>query len=220
LEIWNARIVQHLKGSEHQLCISAAADPPHSIPLQAWAAAQTICFSAVQRGGFWIHGALIECEGQGVILAGPSGAGKTTASGRVPENWHAHSDDAALVVRDTQGRFWAHPWPNPGSLFFKETQSCDVPHAVSLRGIFFLEQSAENSARPLRPTEGVCLLMENARPMAGTLFDTTANDDLRWLRNKLFDNVCKAANTLQLGRLRLTLTGKFWEEIERFLDAQ
>ena len=55
------------------------------------------------RDGLFLHGALAERNGFGVILAGPSGVGKTTASVRLPSPWRpglpgASSGKATILV--------------------------------------------------------------------------------------------------------------------------
>jgi SynChlorMet cassette protein ScmC len=59
------------------------------------------------RGGLLIHGALAEWNGKGVILAGKSGVGKSTASARLTPAWRSLSDDATLIVPDGPMRYKA-----------------------------------------------------------------------------------------------------------------
>ena len=99
-----------------------------------------------------MHGALAEENGIGVILAAPGGTGKTTASDRLPAPWRSLCDDTTLVVRDSQGKYWGHPWPTwsrfleggPGGTW-------EVQEAVPLRGVFFLSQAPEDLTEPLGP---------------------------------------------------------------------
>ena len=67
--------------------------------------------SSEKNGGLLVHGALAEWNGIGVILAGPGGVGKTTASKRLPRPWRSLSDDNTLIVKSPDGTYWAHPWP-------------------------------------------------------------------------------------------------------------
>ena len=62
-----------------------------------------ICRDAQCRGGVLLHGALAAWNGNGVILAGPGGRGKTTASRRLPSHWQSFCDDTTLVVCDNKG---------------------------------------------------------------------------------------------------------------------
>ncbi|NOZ86934.1 MAG: hypothetical protein GXP49_11845 [Deltaproteobacteria bacterium] len=50
-----------------------------------------------EKSGLLIHGALIESQGKGLLLAGPSGAGKTTLAGILGER--AYCDELCMVQR-------------------------------------------------------------------------------------------------------------------------
>jgi len=103
------------------------------------------------RGGFLLHGALIEKDGWSVILAGPGGVGKTTASSRLRSPWRSLSDDATLVVRDVHGTYWAHPWPDLEQFHVRWARrhlGCERRRAVE--GDFFSGTSATESYRAPR----------------------------------------------------------------------
>ncbi len=79
--------------------------------LQLMRLSQIVANASEEKGGLLVHGALVERNGTGVILAGPGGVGKTTASKRLPSTWRSLSDDTALIVKSPDGTYWAHPWP-------------------------------------------------------------------------------------------------------------
>ena len=81
---------------------------------------------AEARGGLLIHGALAKKNNQGIILAGPSDAGKTTASLRLPSSWTSLSDDCTLIVRDDNGQYHAHPWPTWSSFLLNGNQGAKL----------------------------------------------------------------------------------------------
>ncbi len=120
------------------------------------------------RGGVLMHGALAERDGSGVILAAPGGRGKSTASNRLPAPWHSCCDDATLVVMDTQGNYWAHPWPTWSRFIGRKAAggSWDVQHAVPLKAIFILDQAPEDRVEPIGMGQGVSLLVESAEQAA------------------------------------------------------
>ncbi len=118
---------------------------------------------AQSRGGVLIHGALAERDGYGVILAAPGGTGKTTASNRLPAPWHSRCDDTTLVVRDPQGKYWAHPWPTWSRFLAEEPGGTwDVQNAVPIKSIFFLVQSVEEQVEQVGQGQAVGLLEESA----------------------------------------------------------
>jgi SynChlorMet cassette protein ScmC len=142
------------------VCIFKTAKNEDTLALQLMLLSLVICFHAQTHGGILLHGALAEREGYGVILAGSGGTGKTTASLRLAPPWRSLCDDLALVVRDQQGIYWAHPWPTWSKFMFGgQGGTWDVQHAVPLKGIFFLNQSRKDQVKPVRNGQAVCLLV-------------------------------------------------------------
>jgi SynChlorMet cassette protein ScmC len=175
---------------------------------------------AQARGGFLIHGALAERDGMGVILAAPSGTGKTTASNRLPAPWRSLCDDTTLVVRDPQGNYWAHPWPTwsrfldggPGGAW-------DVQNAVPVKGIFFLDQAVENRVERVGPGHAVSMLVECARQASMFMPLGLFKEEVRALYLERFNNLCALARAIPAHVLHISLTGAFWQEIERALEG-
>lgn len=172
------------------------------------------------RGGFLIHGALAEKNGAGVILAAPGGTGKSTASNRFPAPWRSLCDDTTLVVRDPQGRYWAHPWPTwsrfqnggPGGTW-------DVQNAVSLKAIFILAQAVEDRAERVGPGQAVSLLVECVRQASLFMPLGLFQEEIATLHLEGFNNLCALARVIPAHVLHISRTGTFWREIERVLEA-
>ncbi|MHB8094187.1 MAG: SynChlorMet cassette protein ScmC [Candidatus Aminicenantales bacterium] len=170
------------------------------------------------RGGALLHGALAERDGIGVVLVAPGGTGKTTASNRLPAPWRSLSDDTTLVVRDPQGNYWAHPWPTwsrfleggPGGTW-------GVQNAVPVKGIFFLARSVEDRAERVGPGQAVSLLGEFASQVSTFMAPGLSKKELRALYLERFNNLCALARVVPAHRLHISLTGAFWQEIERVL---
>lgn len=180
-----------------------------------------IAQQAQQRGGILLHGALIERDGWGAILAGPGRVGKTTASRRLPSSWCSSSDDTTLVVCDEKGTYWAHPWPTWSSFMSDGPGGTwDVNHAVPLKAIFFLQQAQQDRAEPVATGQSVCLLVELAEHTSWSMSHTQGKDVIRTLRLQRFENICSLVTTMPCYRLHLSLNGTFWEEIERVINEQ
>ena len=92
-------------------CVLSSPDTRDMLTIQMSNLSLAIVRDAQIRGGLLLHAALAELDGRGVILAGSHDVGKSTASSRLPVPWHSLSDDACLVVKDSEDRYWAHPWP-------------------------------------------------------------------------------------------------------------
>lgn len=174
---------------------------------------------AQARGGVLIHGALAEKNGRGVILAAPGGTGKTTASQRLPAPWRSLSDDTTLVVRDPQGRYWAHPWPT-WSRFQKGGAggTWDVQRAVPLQGMFVLAQAEEDHVERVGPGHAVSLLVEGVRQASQFMRPGLFKEEVSALHLEGFNNLCALARAVPTHVLHISLTGSFWKEIERALE--
>ena len=174
---------------------------------------------AQARGGVLIHGALAEKDGMGVILAAPGGTGKTTASSRLPAPWRSRCDDTTLVVRDSQGRYLAHPWPTwsrfldggPGG-------SWDVQRAVPLRGIYLLARADDDRVERIGPGHAVSLLVECVRQASQFMPLGLFKEEIRALHLERFNNLCALTRAVPAHILHISLTGAFWQEIERTLE--
>jgi SynChlorMet cassette protein ScmC len=177
-----------------------------------------IARQAQNMGGILLHGALIERDGRGVILAGPGGVGKTTASRRLPLSWRSLSDDATLVVCDEKGAYWAHPWPT-WSYFMSEGPggTWDVNHAVPLQAIFFLQQAQQDRVEPVATGQAVCLLVELAEHTSWPMAHGEGKGATRTLRLERFENICTLVKDVSCYYLHLGLHGAFWQEIERVI---
>lgn len=182
--------------------------------------ASLIAREALVRGGLLLHAALAEYQGNGFIMVGPGAIGKSTASRRLPSPWRSLCDDMTLVVRDEKGRYWAHPWPT-WSLFFGDGPggSWAVEHAVPLRAIFFLTRSPTDRLEPITSTQATALTIESARDLVREASRLTEGNAAR----ALCSAGVRAARALTLAvpafSLKLSLDGRFWEEIERVLPV-
>jgi SynChlorMet cassette protein ScmC len=173
------------------------------------------------KGGFLLHGALIERDGWGVILAGPGGVGKTTASSRLRPPWRSLCDDTTLVVRDDNGKYWAHPWPTWSNLMLDGIEGTwNVEHAVKLTAIFFLGRGEHNRIDPIGAGHSVPLLVELAEQASWSMAHGQGGDASRVLRLQRFENICYLANSMNCYYLRLSLDGAFWREIERVIAGE
>ncbi len=176
------------------------------------------------RGGLLVHGALVaDPKGEGVILAGVGGVGKTTASRRLSDPWRALSDDAALIVRDRSGRYWAHAWPT-WSRFYTDKGvpgpggSWDVQRPVPLRGVFILSRSPEDSAVSLAPAPATAMLMDVVQHVSHTMRRHLTDVQIHSLHQQQLTAVEDLVRAVPVFRFGISLTGAFWNEIDRVLE--
>ena len=184
-----------------------------------------VVLDAMTRGALLLHGALVEREGagrlEGVVLAGRSGVGKTTACDRLPSPWRPLCDDATLVVRGARGgdaTYQSHPWPTwsrfatggPGG-------SWDVQHAVPLRAVFFLEQAAEDGVRPLNRARTAALLASSSRQSLGYLPRWLSPEETRAFHLQRLENATALSREVPGYILSVSLHGSFWRLVEGVL---
>jgi SynChlorMet cassette protein ScmC len=197
--------------------VRCSTTPPEVGPLAVYQlreVAAVFCRAAEARGGLLLHGALAALGGDGVILAGPGGRGKTTASRRLPPPWRALSDDSTLVVRDDEGRYWAHPWPTWGSFMYgRPGGSWDCSSAVRLRGVYFLVKAPGLRVEPAGTGQAVCLLVEAAEQTWRTILRAADEADARAERLQRLDSATRLAREVPCFSLHLGLTSPFWRAL-------
>ena len=173
---------------------------------------------AIQNGGLPIHGALFEREGRTVLLAASGNTGKTTCCRRIPEPWKALADDAVLVVRTEDGNYRAHPFPSWNDhIKNRADTSWDVQSSYPLDAIFFLEQSPVDEVVPLGQGKTALGLSDAAFEGIIAIRAMMEPEMLRRFRLKKLDNASAMARHLSGYVLRVSLTGRFWEEMEKVL---
>ena len=173
----------------------------------------------IPRGGALIHGALAARDGTGVLLTGVSGVGKSTASERLAPPWCSLCDDTALVVRDSAGAYWAHPWPTWSRLFEgHDTDSWDVGRAVRLAVVFRLSRNPHRRPAPLPVPEAASWLLDRVYDCSWDIFRERPSGEARALQVQLFHNACDLAAATPVYPLQVTLRGTFWKTMEQVLD--
>jgi SynChlorMet cassette protein ScmC len=170
-------------------------------------------------GGIPVHGALVEIDGAGVILAGRSGKGKSTACRRLPPPWRVLGDDLCLVVRDVFGEYRVHPLPT-WSAFGENGGSgvCRSGLSVPLRAVFFLEQSPGDDCLALKKSTAAISLAGSALQVFRSIDFKFPRGEEASVKKALYDNAASIAIVVPSHLLRVSLMGRFWEKIEEVLE--
>lgn len=183
-------------------------------------ALQPLYSEAVKSSGIPLHGALVALDGQGVVLAGANDAGKTTACCRLPSRWKVLSDDETLLIRGKEEGYVAHPLPTWSDHWRSRSgQGCDMSQRVSLAAIFVLQQAPCVEVLPMGPARGAARINESARQASFWRLRAPGPHGQGLWSTALFDNACEIARKVPAYTLRLNLSGRFWEPIERLLSC-
>ncbi len=178
-----------------------------------------VYLEALKRVGLPLHGALVEIGGSGVILAGRSGEGKSTACRRLPHPWRVRGDDLCLVVRGGDGNYRAHPLPTWSSIRKGcESGRCRSEASVPLAAVFFLAQSPGDECLELKKSAAAISLAGSAIEVFRSIDFGFPNGEDASVKKALYHNAAAAALAIPAYRLRLSLTGLFWEKIEGALE--
>ena len=109
----------------------------------------------------------------------------------------------------------------PGVIFFqrrKKTWRVEAP--LPLAGIFFLEQSPSDHCLPLGPAEAAVAATASAQEVMTRLLLWVNPADARTIRQTMFANACELVKKIPAFRLKVSLTGRFWEQIEAALGGR
>lgn len=186
--------------------------------LMMWEASYLFYRQAQKKGGLPIHGALIERDDKGVLLAAPGGTGKSTCCRRIPSEWHVLGDDEALVIPDENGNYIAHPFPTWSEYYWKRSEpTWKVENGVKLSAMFFLEQSSSDLAMPLGRGESAVFINQSSTQILNRSWINISKEEKNLMKRELFISASKLSNAVPSFKLLVSLYGKFWEEIDKNL---
>lgn len=172
----------------------------------------------LETGGLPLHAGLVEHRGKGILLAAPRNTGKSTGCRRLPSSWHCLCDEEALIVRHAERRYLVHPLPTWSDYFEKRSnQTWKVNNHLPLTSIFLLEKSTEDEVIPLGQGEATAFVNQLALQMCYRYWADLDPKDMRSRRTQLLENICELAGAVPAFKLRVSLSGRFWEKIEAVL---
>jgi len=180
-----------------------------------WCSLYAIYMRVIAQGGLPIHSALIEHNGNGYLLAGGGGTGKSTACMRLSDGWNALCDDETLIIVESSGRLTAHPFPTWSNFLLNKgtERSWDIRRSVTLKGIYFLQQSRGDKIIPMGRGMGAAAIYESAAAVILRSSDNLAAEELARNREALFRNAVNVASRVPCYTLEFSLNGRFWENI-------
>jgi SynChlorMet cassette protein ScmC len=177
---------------------------------------QPIYQKAQDSGGLPFHAALIEKEGMGILLAAPADTGKSTCCRRIPSPWYVLCDEETLIVNNgqKQNRFVA-TWSEH---FLRRSElSWGVQKCLPISAIFFLEQAETDEVVPIGKGQAAVLVYQSAAQVCYRNWVNLSLGEMRNFKKKLFENACALTLKVPAFKLRVSLKGRFWEQMEKVL---
>lgn len=173
----------------------------------------------IAHGGLPLHAALAEYRGLGCLLAAPGGGGKSTCARRLFMPWRTLSDDAALIVQVKGNGYRAHPLPTWSEFLHKRSENTwNAEEHLPCSAVFFLEQATCDNTVPVGQAKSAVSLYHAAAQVCGMPpLSSCSREHEREIHARIFENACEIARSVPCYLLRVSLTGRFWEEMERVL---
>lgn len=174
--------------------------------------------TAEMLGGLPLHSALVKNNDMSVMLAAPKKIGKSTCCGRFPSPWQVLCDEETLIVRNNRNQFMAHPFPTWSDYVAGDgKRTWDTQHHMPVAGIFFLEQSEKDQVASLGRGEAAAFINQMATQASYRFWGNLPVDEVRAKKKRLFQNSCELAEATPTFKLKVSLEGRFWEQIEEVL---
>ena len=174
---------------------------------------------AQDLGGLPFHAGLVEREGKGVLLAAQRNTGKSTCCRRIPRPWQVLCDEETLIVRDNEKQYLGHPFPTWSDYLTKRSErTWDVRQHVPLAAILFLEKAKTDELISVGKEQAAVFIYQLAMQVCNRYWHELDRVKVRTFKKKLFDNACELARTIPAFKLRVSLKGRFWEQMEKALS--
>jgi len=168
-------------------------------------------------GGLLIHGVLAIYGNKAIIIAGDTGAGKTTTARRLQsKNWKNLSDDRTLIVRSDEGNYFAYPWPG-GKAYKQPELRYDISKAYPVKGIFFVVKNKETMIKKILELKAVALLQQVADQAMGLPDPSVDPKGMGEMRKIRLRNIADIVQKIPLYELKINLTDSFSSDLEVLL---
>ncbi|TLU83386.1 MAG: SynChlorMet cassette protein ScmC [Chlorobium sp.] len=177
-----------------------------------------IYIAIVENGGLVLHAAAAMKYGKAWLLAGSSGAGKSTCSRNLQDGWTSLCDDMCLIVFD-KNQYFVYPMPTWSQIIenHKKAKSWSCSTGIPLQGIFFLKQASENRLKSVEGyAEKTIMLNKSAGEHWKNLMFAFSKSTVktRLLNTFVFNNAQRLARIVPFYELSVSLHGQFWKYMD------
>lgn len=221
---WNVRNLEWLRVWYHSdvpdvICEMGAQEEDEHDILRMRLSLQPIYQRAQDSGGLPLHAALVEWNATGILLAASANTGKSTCCHRLRSPWKTLCDDETLVIMDDQKQYLAHPFPTWSDCLVKGVnRTWNVQDSVPLSAIFFLEQAGADEVLPMGQGQAAVLAYQSAIQVGHRNLMNLHREEIRIHKRKLFENACDLTRSIPAFKLKVSLLGQFWKEMEKALS--
>ncbi len=172
----------------------------------------------VLHGGSPFHAAFVGLEDNGILIIAPGNTGKTTSFQRLPDYWDKYSDDLALVIKAGTNKYNVHPLPTWSDYVVRNIKTkFRVEHNLPLKGIFFLEQSNKDKVTEIKQGKAAMEIFNSLKSNSERLLPRMDEFEKKDINSRLLDTSFQLSKAIPCYRLKATLHGEFWKEIEKVL---
>jgi len=173
----------------------------------------------IEKGCLPLHSALIEKNGNGILLVASGNGGKSSCCNHLPSPWHAICDDEAVVVLNKDNAYSIHPFPTWSNCIFRcFKQTWNVQQHFPLTSIFFLKKDKVDKVIPLEKAKTIMKITKSANEAYQRFLQINLSKiKNRVLSTKIFDNSCEIAKKIPSYTLHFSLNGKFWSKIDKVI---
>ena len=186
--------------------------------INMWSSLKQIYRYYVDKKSAPFHATLAEFNGHGILIAAAGGTGKSTCYERLPNYWKPLADDNALVIDIGNNNYSAHPMPTWSDyLWQRKDTSFSSSYSVPLKGMFFLEQSSKDKVVELSKSEALREVYDSMKQIWESHWERISKVEKQKMSTKLFDTAFNITKHIPCYKLKATLHGEFWKEIEGVL---
>jgi SynChlorMet cassette protein ScmC len=186
--------------------------------INMWSSLKQIYRYYVENKGAPFHATLAEFNGNGILIAASGGTGKSTCYNRLPDYWNPLADDNALVIDTGNSNYRVHPMPTWSDyLWQRRNTSFNSSYSTPLKGIFFLEQSKKDKVVEISKSDALREVYESMKQIWESYWDRIPKNEKQKMSAKLFDTAYNITKNIPCYKLKATLHGEFWKEIEKVL---
>ncbi len=161
---------------------------------------------ALLRGNaFLVHGVLAERRGEGILISGPSGIGKSTTAARLNSDFTVLCDDCMLLFRCGDGRWIASPVPTWSRwILGKPAFPVDSNKQIELKAFYLLERG-EHGVFDFLPGEALPGVAPSFTDMVRWHTGSYPGDVAKKLLNNALSGAMALAGSLPGKRFRVKL---------------